>query len=295
MTQAQIQFMKTTLLALSISLPCLALAQAPRIEADAGVAAMLSIAHREYQRVKPGALTGGVLVNSTAKSLARLCTGAVALSGAARAIGKPERESCAQNKIAFVELPLASDSLAVVVNPSNSWAKQVSLAELKRAWLDAPGKAGTWRQMNAAWPETPLKLYGPGPSLGLAEFAHGALAAGGPKPGPEMRRDFTASEVLTVVADGVARDRASLGLVDRATYEANRKRVRLVLVVEEKALSFPLYVYVSTSALQNSATAAYLDHVLANGDRLAREAGLVPLAASVYQEARRRIAAARTQ
>ena len=99
------------------------------------------------------------------------------------------------------------------------------------------------------------------------------------------------SGVLSVVADGVARDRDALGLVDEATYSANTKRVRRVAV--EGLPPFPVYLYASTKALDDPVLRAYLDHLLANGARIAAQAGLGALPAADYEEARKRLTAAR--
>lgn len=264
-------------------------AQAPRIEADAGVADLLSAAKRDLDRAKPGIRLEGVHANSTSAVLAKLCGGELAVAGAARPAGAAERAACAGNNVLLIELPVGTDALAVVVNSANTWAKQLSLADLKRAWLDAPGKAASWRQINKDWPETPLKLYGPAPKLGLAVHARAVLNAGGhEKTAPELRTDVNATEILSVVVDGVARDRAALGLLDQATYRANMKRVRLVPV--EGLPAFPLYVYTSAKALGVAGTRAYLDHLLANGARFAAQAGLAPLAPAAYEQARQQLA-----
>jgi phosphate transport system substrate-binding protein len=284
--------MTRTLLAFLILIPCASHAQAPRIEADAGIASLLTAAQQDYARAK-AARPANVLISSTRNALAKLCRGEIEIAGAARAIAAPERNACAQSGLELVELPAATDAVAVVASHANTWAKQISVAELKRVWLEAPGKARSWREVNATWPDTALKLYGPGPNLGLSGIVRAALSAGDAQPGPEMRRDVTATEVLSVVVEGVARDRAALGLLDRATYAANVKRVRLVPVAGDGALAFPLYIYVSTKALQDAATLASLDHLLANGARLAAQAGLAAHSTATYEEARQRLAARR--
>lgn len=264
-------------------------AQAPRVEGDAGVAALLRAAAEDFALAKPALRLVRVLENSSAGVLDKLCRGEISIAGAARAAAKAERETCARENVELIELPVANDAIALVVNPANTWAKQLTVAQLKRAWLDAPGKARSWKQVNEAWPETPLKLYGPAPKLGLAAHALAVLNAGATESTLALRTDVSATEVLSVVADGVARDRGALGLLDQATYAAHMKRVRLVSL--EGMPSYPLYVYTSAKALQDPGAKAYLDHMLANAGRLAPKAGLTPLSASAYQLARQRLVA----
>ena len=48
----------------------------------------------------------------------------------------------------FIELPIAYDGLAVVVNPKNTWAPSMTVAELKKLWEPAAqGKITRWNQV----------------------------------------------------------------------------------------------------------------------------------------------------
>jgi phosphate transport system substrate-binding protein len=263
------------------------LGQSLRLEGEGGAATLLSVAKQDYERAKPSAKRLSVAASSTASALGKLCRGEIGIVGAARGIAKAERDACAQNRVEVLEIAVASDAVAVVVNPANSWAKEVSVEELRRAWLETPAKAASWRQLNPAWPDIPLKLYGPGPKMGLGATLRTALVTGSAAPAPELRRDISATDVLSVVIEAVARDRAALGLLDWPSYVASAKRVRLVPV--GGALAFPIYLYASTKALEDAETKGYLEHLLANADRLVTQAGLVPLSASTYQDARTRI------
>ena len=56
----------------------------------------------------------------------------------------------------FIELPVAYDGLAIVVNPKNTWATSMTVAELKKLWEPAAqGKVMRWSQIRAG-------LAGPG-------------------------------------------------------------------------------------------------------------------------------------
>ena len=283
------------------SLSAAAAAQSARIEAEAGAVGFLQMAQQDYAKAKQ-AFVGRIGTNSSAAALAKLCRGEIAAAGTARPIAQAERAACAQANVQLVELPLGVDAIAIVANHQNTWAKQLSVAELRRAWLDTPGKAVSWKQLNAGWPERPIKLYGPTAKLGLAGHYGTALKAGAKE---TQRGDMTATEVLSIVVDGVAREPAALGVLDWATYSASAKRVRLVAVeIDGKvvqpngrtlrdgsygAFSYPVTLYVAKKALQDAPTKAFLEHALANGERLAGAAGLGALAAADYQQARNRL------
>ena len=157
---------KTFLAAMLIAVPCAAAAQAPRIEAEAGIATLLAIAKADYERANPRARAEAALVNSAAAALGKLCRGEIGVAGTGRAATPAERALCAQNRVELIEMAVATESVTLVVNPANTWAKQLGVAEMKRIWLEAPGKATSWRQVNAAYPDTPLKLYVRAPSSG---------------------------------------------------------------------------------------------------------------------------------
>ena len=45
-----------------------------------------------------------------------------------------EIAECARAGVEFVELPVAYDGIAVVVQPRNTWARSMTVAELRRLW-----------------------------------------------------------------------------------------------------------------------------------------------------------------
>jgi phosphate transport system substrate-binding protein len=290
--------------ALSLSSPAQA-EQGMRIEAEAGAAGLLQAAQQDYGRARSTGFNGGVFVNSTSGALAKLCRGEVAAAGAARTATKAEQDACAQGNVRLVELALAIDAVAIVANPQNTWARQVSLGELKKAWLESPGKASSWKQVNSAWPDRPLKLYGPTQKLGLASNYRTALTTEAKEAALALRADTVSTEVLSVVAEGVARDQAALGVLDWATYSANAKRLRLLPVeIDGKAvqpsaqtlrdrsygrLSYPVILYVNAKSLADPAMKGFLEHLIDNGERLAVQAGLAALSSSDYQEAKQRL------
>ncbi len=265
-------------------------AQVTRIEAEAGAAALLNLAKQDYERAKARTTYISVTPASTAGALGKLCRAEVAIAGTARAMTKAERDVCAHNRVELLDLPLANDAVALVVNPANTWAKEIRLEELQRAWLDLPRKARSWKQLNAAWPDLPLKLYGPGPKMALGKTLNVALNPGGSATAADLRRDIAGTDVLSVVIDAVARDRLALGLLDRASYTANANRVRL-LRVADRALAFQSMLYVNRKTLGEADLKGYLQHLFANADRLVRESGLVSLGPSAYQQVRGRLSA----
>src|SRR3972149_11304859 len=78
-----------------------------------------------------------------------------------------EMEECKKNGIEYIELPIAYDGIAIMINPANNWIKSMTVADLKKIWEPvSQGKITKWNQVRPEWPNTPLKLYGAGADSG---------------------------------------------------------------------------------------------------------------------------------
>ena len=78
----------------------------------------------------------------------------------------------------------------------------------------AQGKVTTWNQVRSEWPNSPLKLFGPGADSGTFDYFTEAIVG----KAKSSRGDFTASEDDNVLVQGVANDRnASAILVSLTT------------------------------------------------------------------------------
>jgi phosphate transport system substrate-binding protein len=76
------------------------------------------------------------------------------------------------------------------------------VAELKKMWEPAAqGKIMRWNQVNPAWPDAPIKLFGAGADSGTFDYFTEAING----KSKASRGDFTASEDDNVLVQGVAR------------------------------------------------------------------------------------------
>src|SRR5205814_9451463 len=117
-------------------------------------------------------------------------------------------DASAVKSIKFIELPIAYDGLAIVVNPKNNWVDKLTTAELKTIWSSASqGKITTWDQVRKGFPKKPIKLFGPGTDSGTFDYFCEAINQ---KKG-DSRGDYTASEDDNVLVQGVASDEGALG------------------------------------------------------------------------------------
>src|SRR5262245_16469557 len=111
----------------------------------------------EFQKANPGTrVTVGI--SGTGGGFQKFCRGETDISDASRPIRPSEIETCQKAGIEYIELPIAYDGLAVVVNPKNTWATSVTVAELKTLWSpDAQGKVMRWNQVRPSWPNREIR------------------------------------------------------------------------------------------------------------------------------------------
>lgn len=215
----------------------------------------------EFQNNHRG-VTVAIGTSGTSAGLQKLCGGAVDIAAASRPINVAEIEACRQRRVDFYELPVAFDSLSVVVSPRNSFASCLSVEDLRTMWSpSAQGRVTSWSHVRPSFPDQPLSLLGP--SQGSGTFDYFTLAVNGME--GSSRRDYVTEENPTALADRVASDANAVGYLGFAHYLSHKDRLKLVAVdggqgcvspsadsvIEEtyQPLSRPVLIYVSASAL----------------------------------------------
>lgn len=219
----------------------------------------------------------------------KFCRGETDITNASRPIKPQEIKLCEQNKIGFLEIPVAYDGLAVIVNPKNNWASSVTVEELKKLWEPkAQKKIIRWNQIRPNWPKNEIHLFGPGVDSGTFDYFTEAIMG----KSQASRGDFTASENDNVLVQGVSTDPYALGYFGLAYYEENKNRLKLLGVDTGQGaispsvetikkgtyfLSRPLFIYVNEHSLDRPEIQKYIDFYLSEGPALAREVGYVSL------------------
>src|SRR5688572_29770569 len=106
----------------------------------------------EFQKERHAQVT--VAISGTGGGLHRLCAGEIDLANASRPIRSSEEALCAKNGIGYVELPIAYDGIAVLVNAKNDWTPSLTTAQLKKIWeRSAQAKVLRWNQVVESWPD----------------------------------------------------------------------------------------------------------------------------------------------
>jgi phosphate transport system substrate-binding protein len=253
----------------------------------------------EFQIAKKGAVKVTVGISGTGGGFKKFCRGEIDISEASRPILKKEMAACKEAGIQYIELPVAYDALTVVVNPKNDFIKSMTVAELKKMWEPAAqGKIKTWKQVNAAWPDKPLKLFGAGADSGTFDYFTEAIVG----KSKSSRGDFTASEDDNVLVQGVSGDAGAIGYFGYAYYEENQDKLRAVPIVEKagkpavspspqtvmdgtyQPLSRPMFIYVNASAAAfKPEVKEFINFYLKNAPELVKEVKYVPLPPHEYK------------
>jgi len=292
--------MKKLLLGVSLvvlvgSAPRAAKAQLIQIDGSSTVFPITEAVSEEFQKAKKGAVKVTVGIAGTGGGFKKFCRGETDISDASRPILKAEMETCKQSGIQYIELPIAYDALTVMVNPKNDWVKSLTVPDLKKMWEPAAqGKVTSWNQVRSEWPNSPLKLFGPGADSGTFDYFTEAIVG----KAKSSRGDFTASEDDNVLVQGIANDRNALGYFGFAYYIENQKILKAAPIdggkgpvmpsaktVEDgtyQPLSRPIFIYVSKKSLDKPEVKEYVEFYLKNAVSLVKQVKYVPLPANAY-------------
>ena len=169
----------TLLAALSFAASASAAPAVVKIDGSSTVFPITEAVAEEFQKAKKGAVNVTVGISGTGGGFKKFCRGETDVANASRPILKKEMDDCAKAGIRYYEMPIAYDALTVMVNPQNTFIKSMSVAELKKIWEPgAQGKINSWKDVNPAWPDQKIKLYGAGSDSGTFDYFTGAWRPG---------------------------------------------------------------------------------------------------------------------
>lgn len=282
-----------------------------RVDGSSTVFPVTEAVAEEFQRAHAGTrVTVGI--SGTGGGFQKFCRDEIDIADASRPISPTEVEACGKTGVEFIELPVAYDGLAVVVNPKNTWATSMTVAELKRLWEPAAqGNVTRWSQIRDGWPDREIHLFGPGVDSGTFDYFTEAIMG----TTDQSRGDYTSSEDDNVIVQGISGDEYALGYFGFAYYEENQDKLKLVAVDDGNdangqgpilpspetvtngtyaPLSRPIFIYSKVRALQRPEVKAFVDFYLTGGAPLVREVGYIPLADKEYELVRSRFSAQKT-
>ncbi|MCZ2175637.1 MAG: PstS family phosphate ABC transporter substrate-binding protein [Burkholderiales bacterium] len=267
-----------------------------RIDGSSTVYPITEAVAEEFQKAEKNAVKVTVGISGTGGGFKKFCRGEIDIADASRPILKQEMEACAAAGIRYFELPVAFDALTVVINPKNAFIKQMTVEELKKLWEPgAQGKVTRWNQVNPAWPDAPIKLFGAGSDSGTFDYFTEAVVG----KAKSSRGDYTASEDDNVLVQGVTQDANALGYFGYAYYAENTGKLKAVPVVNPKGkavvpsmdnvingsyepLSRPIFIYVSEKGWQRAEVKKFVEFYMKHGAKLSKEVKYVPLPEKAY-------------
>lgn len=269
-----------------------------KVDGSSTVFPITEASAEEFQSSVKNAVRVTVGISGTGGGFKKFCRGETDISDASRPILKKEMDACKEAGIQYIELPIAYDALTIVVNPSNDFAKTLTVAELKKIWEpDAQGKITNWNQVRSGFPDIPLKLYGPGADSGTFDYFTEAING----KSKASRGDYTASEDDNVLVQGISRDKGALGYFGYAYYGENQKKLKAASIdggkgpvapspktVEDNTyqpLSRPIFIYVNKKSADKPEVKQFVEFYLKNAPSLVKQVKYIALPAKAYDVA----------
>jgi phosphate transport system substrate-binding protein len=271
-----------------------------QIDGSSTVAPLSEAAAELFQDENPGVRVV-VGTSGTGGGFSKFCTGETDISDASRPIKEEEAAVCEENGIAYEQVTVANDGLAVVVNPENDWAECLTTEQLAAVW-GPDSTVSSWNEVDPSFPDEPLALFGPGTDSGTFDYfteeINGEAGA--------SRTDFQPSEDDNFVVQGVQGARGAMGYFGLSYVEENEGAVKALEVdggegcVEPNAetvidgsytpLGRPLFIYASDAAIARPEVAAFLEFYIENDAEIAEQALFIGLSDEQREESQQKVA-----
>ena len=224
-------------------------------------------------------------ISGTGGGFKKFAVGEIDIANASRKIKEKEAKEAKKNGVEYIELQVALDGIAVVVNKENTWAQELTEEDLKKIWENG-SKIMNWKEINPSWPSEVIKLYGPDQDSGTFDyFVEEILGKDG-----QIRIDYSPSSDDNQLVQGVEGDKGSLGFFGYAYYIEQKDKLNAVAVngvrpTDEtvktgkyKPLSRSLYIYVNKKSLKEKPEVrAFVEYYLKNASKAVKLTGYVPL------------------
>ncbi|MFC1465431.1 MAG: phosphate ABC transporter substrate-binding protein PstS family protein [Candidatus Brachytrichaceae bacterium NZ_4S206] len=251
---------------------------------------------------KRDGFTGDVSVDiiGSGAGISRFCRGEYDVANASRAMTQREIDTCQPAGGGKpMQLQIGIDALTIVVNPKNTWVRNLNNAQLA---LIFSGQAKTWRDVNNAWPNTPIKLFSPGTDSGTYDYfverVFGNIPAAQRRniipqvPGVQL------SENDNVLVAGVESDIGAIGYFGFAYFEEEKGKLKAVnyegvapnaATVASGRYKFarPLFLITAEPILRSKPqVAGFVNYYLTNVNKVIRGVGYFPAPEAELEKSR---------
>ncbi|UXS35802.1 PstS family phosphate ABC transporter substrate-binding protein [Staphylococcus delphini] len=221
------------------------------------------------------------VTSGTGDGFKQFIAGKTDFSNASRPIKDEEKEQLKDKGIDYTEFKVAQDGLTIAVNKDNDFLKEVSLEDLKKIYS---GEAKKWSDVDADYPDKPIKAFSPDQSHGTYDFFTEEVM------GDE---DIQAekNQNTDVVVKSVQDNKEGIGFFAYNFYKVNEDSLKAVEVKGDNGkavgpdqktiqdgsypLSRPLFIYANNEKLKNNdAFAEFMKFTLENKGKAAEAKGV---------------------
>ncbi len=266
-----------------------------KIDGSSTVYPITKAVAEKFQIDQKNSVNVAVDISGSGGGFKKFCRGEIDIVNASRPILKNEIKDCKNSRVQYVEIPVAFDALTIAVNSQNYWSTSMTVAQLKKIWEPAAqGKITRWNQINPAWPDETIKLFGADTDSGTYDYFTEAIVG----KAKASRNDFTESENDNVLVDGVINNKNGLGFFGFAYYIENINKVAAVAIDNGKGailpsvetvengsyqpLSRPIFIYVNIKAADKPEIKGFVEFYMKNALLIVKEIKFFPLPPRAY-------------
>jgi phosphate transport system substrate-binding protein len=254
------------------------------IDGSTTVFPIVSVLAEDFKKENAGV---DLVVNKagTGSGFKKFAEGNLDIATASRPIKDDEIKTLTEKKIEFIEIPVAYDGVSVIVNPGNTWAKNVTVEELKKAW-SKDSTITTWDQINPSFPKEKVTFFGPTDNHGTYEYFTEAI--NGKK--NEIRKEYQPNQEYTAIVTAVGGEKGAIAFVGYNYYIENKDKVTALTVggvAPTEAtiadgtytpLSRPLFIYVNKKSLERPEVKKFVEFALGEaGNTAVKDSSYVQL------------------
>lgn len=237
-------------------------------------------------------------LSGSSNGIKAIIAGEADIADASRKIKDKEIAALKEKGEEPVEMAVAYDGITVVIHPDNTFAKEMTVAELKKIW-EKDSKVTMWSDVREGWPAEKIVLYGPGTASGTFEYFTEAING----EAKVSREDYTPSEDDNVLVTGVSGDVNAMGYFGYSYFVENQDSLQAVSIkLDDSApaiapsiesindgsyapLSRPIFIYPLKSALERPEVKEFIKFYMSEaGQKLVEEVGYVRLPQSMYDD-----------
>jgi len=224
----------------------------------------------------------------------RFCkTGETDISNASVAIGTKQLDWAKEIGRTPLEFRLGTDALAVVVSKKNTFAKDITQAELALAFSTAT----LWSDVRASWPKKEIKRFSPGTDSGTFSYFVEHLFK--KKADPILSsKNLQLSEDDNVLVRGVSDDIYAIGYFGFAYYIENKAKLNILSIDGIAAnaanvdkgtypLARPIFIYSDAKIMnEKPQVAAFIAYYLTYVPEALKKVGYFPAPAAASKAAK---------